>query len=225
MPRFSNLQLVPQPNPSAKSGSVEFVGDRAALVAALGRGEEGAAVALFDEYAELVERTAGRILGVDDELADVTQEIFVRALRSIHRIRDPQALTDWLIQIAVFTTRDWLRARKRKRWLAFWDPEQLEELDGRSTNPSSDADAREALRATYRVLGHLSIEERTAFALRYLDGMELTQIAAACDCSLATTKRRLKRASARFELLAQREPALGPWLDAVASNVADGKAT
>ena len=77
---------------------------------------------------------------------------------------------------------------------------------------SVDDVAREALRATYRVLDRLTVEERAVFTLRYLDGMELTQVAVACDCSLATVKRRLSRAMARFAALATHEPALGPWL-------------
>lgn len=194
---------------SIRRGTVEFVGDRAALVTALVRGDEGAAVALFHEYASLVERTIGRILGVDDELPDVTQEVFMRALRSVHRIRDPQALTDWILQITVCTATDWIRRRKRRRWLVFRDPVQIEEPPGNAVDESS----REALRATYSILDRLAIEERTVFALRYLDGMELTQVASACDCSLATVKRRLSRAMTRFEALAKHEPALTPWLE------------
>jgi RNA polymerase sigma-70 factor (ECF subfamily) len=189
--------------------AVEYAGDRAALVAGLIEGSEGAAVALFHEYASLVERTVGRILGLDDELPDVVQEVFFRALRSVHRIRDPQALTDWLLQITICTATDWIRKRKRRRWLVFRDPGQLEEPAGL---PIDEA-GREAVRATYAVLDRLRIEERLVFVLRYLDGMELNQVAAACDCSLATVKRRLGRAMARFEALAKREPALLPWLD------------
>jgi RNA polymerase sigma-70 factor (ECF subfamily) len=187
---------------------VEFAGDRSALVAALRRGDEGAAAALYHEYAPLVERTIARILGADDDLLDATQEVFLRALRSMHRVRDPQALTDWLLQITVCTAADWIRKRKRLRWLLFFDAGEV--ADHQSS--SIDEVGRDALRATYRVLDRMSVEERTVFALRYVDGMELTQVAVACDCSLATVKRRLGRANSRFAALAKREPALFPWL-------------
>ncbi|MGC4069471.1 MAG: RNA polymerase sigma factor [Polyangiaceae bacterium] len=195
--------------PPARWVAVEYAGNRAALVAGLVEGSEGAAVALFHEYASLVERTVGRVLGVDDELPDVVQEVFFRALRSVHRIRDPQALTDWLLQITICTATDWIRKRQRRRWLVFRDPVQLEEPVGLPV----DEAGREAVRATYAILDRLAIEERLVFVLRYLEGMELTQVAAACDCSLATVKRRLGRAMSRFEALAKREPALSPWLD------------
>jgi RNA polymerase sigma-70 factor (ECF subfamily) len=81
-------------------------------------------------------------------------------------------------------------------------------------SPASTVDAadREALRATYAILDKLSIEERMVFALRMIDGMELKEVALACDCSLATVKRRMARAEARFEKLARAYPCLLPWI-------------
>ena len=191
-----------------RRGLVEFAGDRAALVAALRRGEEGAAAALFHEYAPLVERTIGRVLGVDDDLPDATQEVFLRALRSVHRVRDPQALTAFILQITVCTATDWIRKRRRQRWLLFFAPGEVAE----HSSFSIDEIGRDALRATYRVLDRMNVEERTVFALRHIDGMELMQIARACGCSLATIKRRLRRANARFEALGRHEAALALWL-------------
>jgi RNA polymerase sigma-70 factor (ECF subfamily) len=204
------LELVPAASPPVPParGQVEFAGDRAALVAGLRRSDEGAAVAFFHEFAPLVERTLGRLVGVDADLPDATQEVFLRALRSMHRLRDPQALTDWLLQITVCTATDWVRRRQRRRWLVFFDPAQLQS----PSTPGPDEVSREALRATYRALDRLSADDRMVFALRYIEGMELTQVADACMCSLATVKRRLTRASDRFQALARSEPALTPWL-------------
>ncbi len=188
--------------------NISFAGDLRTWVEALVRGDEGAAVAFFHEYVSLVERTIARILGVDSDLADATQDAFIRALRSIHRLRDPQAMTEWVLQIAVCTAADWVRRRQRRNWLTFRDPAEM------VNSPAStvDAEAREALRATYAILDKLNIEERTVFALRMMDGMELKEVALACDCSLATVKRRMARAEARFERLAQAYPCLWPWI-------------
>jgi RNA polymerase sigma-70 factor (ECF subfamily) len=196
-------------SPSARrKTSISFAGDYHTWVEALVRGDEGAAVAFFHEYVSLVERTIVRILGADADLADATQDVFVRALQSIHRLRDPQAMTEWLLQIAVCTAADWVRRRQRRRWLSFRDPAEM------VNSPASTVDAsdREALRATYAILDKLNVEERSAFALRVIDGMELREVALACGCSLATIKRRLTRAEARFEKLARLHPCLLPWI-------------
>lgn len=195
------------PKPSARWAAVSFAGDDHALLRALGRGDRGAAAALFDRYAALVERTMARILGADSELADAVQEAFLRMLHSVHAVRDPQALPEWVIRVTVCTAVDALRRRRRRRWLLLEPVESIEQ-DG----VEADLEGREALKATYAVLDRLSIEDRTVFALRMIDGMELRQVAAACDCSLATVKRRLERAEARFAVLARKQPALGSWM-------------
>ena len=191
-----------------RRGNVSFAGDRRTWVEALARGDEGAAVAFFQEYVSLVERTIVRILGADSDLADATQDAFIRALRSIHRLRDPQAITEWVLKISVCTAADWVRRRQRRNWLSFRDPAEM------VNSPASTVDAadREAIRATYAILDKLNIEERMVFALRMIDGMELKEVALACDCSLATVKRRMARAEARFKKLARAFPCLSPWI-------------
>ncbi len=72
---------------------------------------------------------------------------------------------------------------------------------------------RESLRVTYAVLDRLGVDERIAFALRFIEGLELAEIAAACGVSFNTVRRRLARAEKRFLALAQREPALHEWLE------------
>jgi predicted RNA polymerase sigma factor len=47
-----------------------------------------------------------------------------------------------------------------------------------------------------------------AFSLRFIAEMDLTEVAAACGVSLATIKRRLSRADAKFRAGARTEPEL-----------------
>jgi RNA polymerase sigma-70 factor (ECF subfamily) len=63
------------------------------------------------------------------------------------------------------------------------------------------------------VLGRLPVDDRIAFSLRFIEGLELTEVARACGVSLNTIKRRLDRAERRFVALAAREPSLREWLD------------
>ena len=132
----------------------------------------------------------------------------IRHAKAIARYRFLGQFHDWLQQIAVFTAVDFLRRRKRRRWLRFFDQQATEEPAG----PAPDEAGQEALRATYRVLDRLNAEERSVFALRFIDGMDIDALANAHDCSRSTIKRRLARATSRFRALAQREGALAPWL-------------
>jgi RNA polymerase sigma-70 factor (ECF subfamily) len=184
------------------------------------RGERAAAAILFDRHAPMVERLLFRILGTDSELSDLVQEVFVRAFESAHRLRDPDAFVAWLRRLTVCAAMDLLRSRRRRRrWLWFLPPEEIPEVEA----PGVDEATREAVKVTYRLLNALPVEERVAFSLRFLDEMPLAAVALACECSLATVKRRIARAEQAFLAAARAQPALAAWVsDRVSERDAEG---
>src|SRR5262245_48813631 len=52
--------------------------------------------ALFKQHANYVARLAFRLLGREDEVDDVVQEVFIHLHRHLDRIRELQALPAWL---------------------------------------------------------------------------------------------------------------------------------
>jgi RNA polymerase sigma-70 factor (ECF subfamily) len=181
----------------------------AMIVRAVTARQPAGAAALFDRYHEHVRRVLLHVLGPDAELADLVQEVFLTAMHSIERLADPDAVRGWLGSIAVFTARARMRQRTRWRIFQLLPTDELPEVEHEPTPPEVD----EALRATYRVLSRMPVEERIVFSLRFIDGMELTEIARSSEISLSTVKRRLTKAEARFSSIAGREPALEDWLD------------
>jgi RNA polymerase sigma-70 factor, ECF subfamily len=178
------------------------------LVLALRARHPDAGTQLFDRYAPHIRRVLVRVMGPDSEILDLVHDVFVTALESVHRLMDPKALRAWLTQIAVFTARARIRRRVRGRVLRFLPFSELPEPE----LPPADFEASQSMQAVYRVLGSLDTDQRIAFALRFVAGMELTEVAATCGVSLATIKRRLSRAQASFSSAAQREPSLADWL-------------
>jgi RNA polymerase sigma-70 factor (ECF subfamily) len=178
------------------------------LVLSLRARHPDAGTLLFDRYAPHVRRVLVRVMGPDSEILDLVHDVFVTALESVNRLVDPKALRAWLTQIAVFTARARIRRRVRGRILRFLPFSELPEPE----LPPADFEASQSMQAVYRVLEGLDIDQRIAFALRFVAGMELTEVAASCGCSLATIKRRLARAQVSFASAAQREPALAEWL-------------
>jgi RNA polymerase sigma-70 factor, ECF subfamily len=180
----------------------------AALVEALRSRRPGAAAALFERHGAHVRRVLVRVLGVDSEIPDLLHDVFVIAIDGIDRLEDSTAVRAWLTSIAIHSARGLIRKRGRRRMLHafFLEPKQR-------VVPAPSAEHTESLRATYRVLDKLAVDERIPFALRFIDGMELTEVARACGVSLATVKRRLVRAQERFVQLAGDEPALTDWID------------
>ncbi|MBW2732056.1 MAG: RNA polymerase sigma factor [Deltaproteobacteria bacterium] len=188
--------------------SVGFMGDDSALVAALQSGHPGAPAALFDRYGQHVQRVLANVLGLDPELADLLHEVFAQALKSVRGIKDGERLKAWLTTIAVHTARGCIRSRTRRRWLRFGATEELPEAVAQGVSD----EAREAMRSTYELLGALSADLRIPFTLRFIHGMELTDVAESCGVSLATIKRRLAKAERTFIARARREPTLVSWI-------------
>jgi len=180
------------------------------LAAGLRAGEPWARAALFDRYAPATERVLRRLLGPEShgDLADLVQEVFVQALSSLDRLRDDRALPAWMRTITTRTAYRAIRSYRARRWLRFWEPGDLPELEVRGVDP----ELSQAYHCTYRLLQRMPTAERIAFVLRHVEKLELRDVAQACDVSLATIKRRLARAQQRFARAAARDPVLNTWL-------------
>lgn len=177
----------------------------AALVMALRARHSAAADQLFERYGDYVERLIVRVLGLDAEVPDLINEAFARAFERVDQLQDATALKGWLGSIAIFTARTFLRDRRsRRRFLGFFAPEELPEVPVRP----APLECSQALSRTYAVLGTLSADERIAFALRFIDGMSLPEIAEVMGVSVGTVKRRLSHGQKRFVSEAERDPLL-----------------
>jgi len=187
-PGAANVQVLP------------WAGDDRELMALLQRGGAAAAAVVYDRFASDVHRVVARCLGPDREREDVVHDAFVQILRGVGRVREPAALRGWVMAVAVNTARSELRRRRLRR--LFWSSEQAPDVEGGHGDP----EARDLLRRIYRRLDRLGTSERVAFVLRFVERHELVEVARLMDCSLATAKRRIARASEQFAALAADDP-------------------
>ncbi|WP_437948145.1 RNA polymerase sigma factor [Sorangium sp. So ce296] len=131
-------------------------------------------------------RIAARVLGPGADTEDITQEVFVRVFSRVSGLRDPTALGSFVFSVTVRILKWELRRSRVRRILQLSDTADLPE---HPVEPA-DSEAREALGRLYAILDTLSADDRTAFVLRYMEGMSLPEIAEAVGVSLATVKRR-----------------------------------
>ena len=177
--------------------------DDEALVHALLQRHPDAPAALFDRYAPYVKRVLARIVGYSEpERMDLLHDVFVRALEGIGNLKNPRALKSWLSGIAVVVAKEWLRLRKRIGSPVA--PERAADRPGTSAPP----DAVEAIRSLYALLDRFNEDDRAIFVLRVLEGMNLNEIAEACNLTISTARRRVLRAEERFRRLLPGYPAL-----------------
>ena len=167
---------------------------------------------LLERYTVRVQTVLARIMGGRANLDDMTQEVFVRVLDRIPALRDADALGPWLTQFAVNVAREQLKADKRRRWLLYFSPESVPDLVSASSGLDDNVDVTRAINAVYEVLDGMSADHRIAFSLRHIETMDLPRVATACNVSLATISRRLRRAEASFRTRARNHPVLREWL-------------
>ncbi|MEQ9497672.1 MAG: RNA polymerase sigma factor [Deltaproteobacteria bacterium] len=166
--------------------------DDGELVLLASKGDRWAREALFGRYVRPVIRRLTRLLGDPEEAADLAQDTFLVAYAKLHRLKNPNAFEAWLMQIAVRRAHDALRRRKLRRLLGLYQP-RSEGLAALATTDAT-AEQRAELALLDRTLARLSAADRIAWTLRYVEGERLEDVARMTSCSLATAKRRIKRA-------------------------------
>jgi RNA polymerase sigma-70 factor (ECF subfamily) len=150
---------------------------------------------VFREYAAYVAGIALKIIGRDDDLDDLVQEVFIEAHRGLRRLREPGALKSWLARITVRRT---IRRLRRTRVLMLFGldaPSDHAEVSHASVSP----DERAQVALAYRALQRLSAAERVVWVLRHIEGESLDDIAQMCACSKSTVQRRLRLAQNTLE--------------------------
>lgn len=185
--------------------------DDAELVEALKQGDPEAKCRLFDRFERRSRGLIVSVLGPDAEITDVLHDVFVNVFASVHSLRNAGALRFWVDRVTILTVRKALRGRKRRAWLRLFRTEEEEAQHEPMFEVDSESHA--ALKAAYDILDKMPIDERVFFGLRFVDGMELTEVAAACKVSLSTAKRRIYQAQAHFAERAHDVPALQKWLE------------
>jgi len=173
--------------------------DDGELVSVCLTGENVAKGELVRRYVGHVRSVIYRMVQNESDAQDLVQETFIRAFHSLANVRDPSRLKGWMCRVARFTALDHLRRRRRNVWLEYHPPEQLD-----SAGASEEAIS---IRVTH-VLQMMTEEDRATLILRFISGLEQPELAEALGCSLATAKRRLRRARTRFELLAGQDEML-----------------
>jgi len=149
----------------------------------------------FRRYSGYVATIAWRILGSDDDVDDVVQDVFLDALRGLDRLRSPEALKGWLATVTVRVATRRLRRRKVWRFLGLEGASGDAEPVATGASPEQQA----VLAAVFRALDEAAVPDRVAWSLRCLEGRGLDEVATLCGCSLATAKRRVAAAQALLE--------------------------
>lgn len=168
--------------------------DDAELVRRVRAGDAWAEETLYRRHADRVYRVVLRILGRRADAEDALQETFVTAFDHLDELREPAAVSGWLLRIAVRHVHRRLRRRQVRRWLGLEEEATQVLLD---PAPGASPEQRALCGELAAILAGLPTAERIAWMLHRVEGHTLEEVAVALGCSLATAKRRIAAAHAR----------------------------
>jgi RNA polymerase sigma-70 factor, ECF subfamily len=157
----------------------------------------------FDEVVRLYRPRIFRFLmssmGDRDVAESLTQDCFLKAYNARNQFRGESSLSTWLTRIALNLVRDHLRSRRIRFWqktrdsaldlvdIADWIP------DGGVT-PEISCLQQEKVKEVWSAVEELSRQQRTVFLLRFVEEMELSEIAETTGMNTSTVKSHLYRA-------------------------------
>lgn len=170
--------------------------DDAALVARVLAGDTDAFATLYRAHNRAVRAAVSDWIREPEAQLDCIQESFLRALKRLDTLRDPDRFRPWLLQIARNTARDLGRKRSQRRW------ESLEpEHEPESTDPDPQAFAELAETATQvkAALTTLSARDATALDLVVHLGFGPAEVAAALGITPNNAKVVVHRARRRLQ--------------------------
>lgn len=161
-------------------------------------------VAEFDEVVRTHQRRVYRLLVLlvrdTDEADTLTQECFLRAYQSLDRFRGECSVQTWLLRIAINLAKDHARNRR----IGFWKQlvglstvdNQARTLEFPCPNPTPEKSLldRAEVQAVWEAVRSLSQQQRTIFALRFVEGLELNEIAEVLGLQVGSVKSHLFRA-------------------------------
>jgi len=174
--------------------------DEATLIEAAAGGDRAAFATLVERKRERVFWIAFHLIG-DRELArDVTQEVFLRLYRVLHRFRRGEPFDPWLRRMTLHLGIDALRREKPHR-----SPAPLADVRepavsgpggiiggtaGAEDPASADAELRqrEIRRIFLELAALLSPRQRAAFVLREIEGLTTSEVAQALNTRESTVR-------------------------------------
>ncbi len=163
-------------------------------------------------FAELVRRYQAavwgrvcRILGRSPENEDVVQEIFLRTLKSLHKVNRDQPFGPWIMRITTNYCIDQLRRRKTRKDKLWSDLSDAEEVQASArmaseanwmASPAEESEKYE--RIARALLDQLKPRRRTAFILREIENKSYEEVA--CNLGIRELTARVLVSRARADL-------------------------
>jgi RNA polymerase sigma-70 factor (ECF subfamily) len=170
------------------------------LIQGLIDGDQRAGRFLVDEYQIMVYNTCYSFLHNVHNAEDVTQDVFIEAIKHASRFRAEAKVSTWLYRIAINRSLNYIR-NNRKRW--FW--QEIDEFfdSGKAVNePMAEIDPverSEQKNIIARAIDALPKNQRISFSLNKLEDLSYAEVAEVMELKLPAVESLLHRAKMNLQ--------------------------
>ena len=164
-----------------------------ALMKAIIKGDKNAAAWLYHRHVDRVNRICYRIVLDPSQVQDCVQEVWLKVFRNIDRFQCSKSFTSWLNSISANTAIDYYR-----KWIKHRNRIESDEIRVRAVATDESPGDRKLDGALIQqrireALEEISVNQRTAFILRYFEEMPIDQIAETLGCTEGAVRTHIRR--------------------------------
>ena len=144
-----------------------------------------------------------------EDAADLTQESFIKAFRSLNRFKGKSSFFTWLYRIAVNATLTHLKKNRLRRFFSFETlneevrSSEIVEVLATRTNSDRSVLLKELQEKMNEALYKLSPKHRTVVVLFEIEGLSHREISEIMKCSVGTVRSRLHYAKQQLQAYLQ----------------------
>ncbi len=154
---------------------------------------------LFATYRARIYRYALLSLRDPEQAESLTHDCLLRAYNARSQFRGDCSVATWLTRIATNLIRDHVRSKKMQFWKAAARSsvdagEIADRLRSPGLTPEADLLMKEQVKGLWITVEKLSAKQRSVFLLRFVEELDLADIAVAMDMNVGTVKSHLHRA-------------------------------
>ncbi|GBC85933.1 ECF RNA polymerase sigma-E factor [bacterium HR11] len=177
--------------------------DDTALVDRIRAGDRYAFNLLVWKWEKPIYNMALRILGSEEDAAEICQEVFIKAYMHIHEFRGDARFSTWLYRIAINCCHNHLRRRQRQRKFQARVPDFEGAGLDEATAPDAETVVHQAQLADriHRALQGLPEDQRLVVELRVMHELSVEEVAHIMGIPEGTVKSRLYYAVKRLREL------------------------
>lgn len=178
------------------------------LVERVQSGDKNAFNLLVTRYQNKVAHLVSRYVKHSGDVADVTQEAFIKAYRALPNFRGESAFYTWLYRIAVNSAKNYLVSQGRKPPASDVDAQEADFYEGSDAlkdqaTPEASLMSDEISQVLYAAVEKLPEDLRMAITLREIEGLSYEDIASVMDCPVGTVRSRIFRAREAIDKVIQ----------------------